>query len=89
MEGTRAKHKLEHEYGGQKKKETWKDLVGWGGRCSQVANTEHMSTHASEDEDDKYQVLTTDHEHSNTKSSTQARDHKHQLEEDEHVTKRG
>ena len=51
MVETRAKHKLGHEYGGQKKDE----MILWnvGGRVSRVANTKLVSAHASKDEDDE------------------------------------
>ena len=48
---TRAKHKLGHEYGGQKKDE----MILWdgGGRVRRVANTELASVGANEDEEDE------------------------------------
>ena len=62
MVETQAKHKLEHEYWGQKKDE--RILWHGGGRGSRVANTELVSARASEDEDEEFrkrQALNVDH----------------------------
>ena len=50
MVETRVKHKLGHEYGGQKKDE----MILWDGvgRVSRVENTELTNARANEDEDE-------------------------------------